>query len=121
MYLAAEPIRAGSACRSVPSRQVNLGASANYSWVFLRNARSRYPLPAMYGWWSHWLWRSCARLMLLGLLGEKIPKYRDIADVLVPPWPAVAQCRELLLHRQHPGNAHGRNRDSVEQPGQLTK
>ena len=54
MYLAAEPIRAGSACRSVPSRQVNPGASANYSWEFLRNARSRYPLPAMYGWWSHW-------------------------------------------------------------------
>ncbi len=53
--------------------------------------------------------------------GTKSSEHGDIADVLVPPGPTVAQRRELFLHRQHPGDTHRRNRDSVEQPGVLTK
>jgi hypothetical protein len=33
-------------------------------------------------------------------------EYLDIADVLLPPWSAVAQVRELLLHGEHAGGAH---------------
>src|SRR5215469_683740 len=44
-------------------------------------------------------------------------EYPDIGDVLLPPWPAVAQVRELLLHREHACDAHGQYRRVIEHPG----
>jgi hypothetical protein len=35
------------------------------------------------------------------------PEYLDIPEILLPPWSAVAQMRELLLHGEHAGDAHG--------------
>jgi hypothetical protein len=49
--------------------------------------------------------------------GGQPSEYLDIADVLLSPWPAVAQARELLLHGEHAGDAHGRYRRAIERPG----
>ena len=38
----------------------------------------------------------------------------DVVDVLLPPWPAIAQVRELLLHGEHAGDAHGQYRHAIE-------
>ena len=38
-----------------------------------------------------------------GLSGQP-PGYLDVVDVLLPPRPAVAQARVLLLHREHARN-----------------
>ena len=48
------------------------------------------------------------------LPGGQLPEYPDIRDVLLPPWPAVAQVRELLLHGQHAGDAHGQHPRALE-------
>ena len=38
----------------------------------------------------------------------------DVVDVLLPPRSAVAQVRELLLHGEHAGDAHGQDRRAIE-------
>jgi hypothetical protein len=48
------------------------------------------------------------------LLGDQPSEYLDIGDVFLPPWPAVAQVRKLLLHGQHAGRAHGQYRCAIE-------
>ena len=40
----------------------------------------------------------------------------DIVNVLLPPWSAVAQVRELLLHGEHARDAHRRYRRAIEHP-----
>ena len=50
-------------------------------------------------------------------LSEQPPEYLDVSDVLLPPWPAVAQVGELLLHGEHAGDAHGQYRRAIERAG----
>ena len=50
-----------------------------------------------------------------GLSGQP-PEYLDVVDVLLPPRPAVAQVRVLLLHGEHASDAHGQYRRAIEYP-----
>jgi|ERR1022692_1321205 hypothetical protein len=49
-------------------------------------------------------------------LGGQLSEYLEIVDVLLPPWSAVPQVRELLLHGEHAGDAHGQYRRAIECP-----
>jgi hypothetical protein len=44
-----------------------------------------------------------------GCPDDERSEYLDVLAVFLPPWPAVAQGRELLLHGQHAGRAHRRH------------
>ncbi len=49
----------------------------------------------------------------VGLCGQP-SEYPQFVDVLLPPWSAVAQVGELLLHGEHAGDAHGQYPRAVE-------
>jgi len=54
-------------------------------------------------------------------LGGQPPEHLDVVDVLLPPWAAVAQVRVLLLHGEHPGDAHRQYRHAIEHPRLATE
>src|SRR6185369_17573236 len=57
----------------------------------------------------------------VGGSGCQPSEYLHVGDVLRPPRPAVAQVRELLLHGEHAGDAHGQDRRAIERHGLLAE